>query len=196
MVTKQDICDTNSIPDSDSDTSTIATCLTPPSTIFPSSSSTNHDNHDNDINHSHSGSVPWPDSTFLIRASSSGKLLTLNSGNVILARPGDRQGSFRWKCIERRGWLYFQNTASGCYLGHNIHGNIICSVTHHDGWERFTARLRPEGGYYLMMTHWDRLWKVGFKGGNLAKIAEGEEGGFVNTGEREGEVIVWEFVKI
>jgi hypothetical protein len=63
-------------------------------------------------------------------------------------------------------------------------------------WERFSVRLRPEGGYYLMMTHWDRLWKVGFKRGKLAKIAEGEEGGFVKNGERDGEVIVWEFVKI
>lgn len=64
------------------------------------------------------------------------------------------------------------------------------------GWERFSTRLRPEGGYYLMLTHWDRLWKVGVKGGCLAKIAEGEEGGVVKNGETEGKVIVWEFVKI
>ncbi|PQE24895.1 major facilitator superfamily transporter multidrug resistance protein [Rutstroemia sp. NJR-2017a WRK4] len=141
-------------------------------------------------------SVPWPGSTFMIRASSSGGLLTLDSGKVVLARPGGREGSIHWKCTERRGWLHFQNPVSGCYLGHNVHGDIVCSARHHMEWEKFSVRLRPEGGYYLMITHWDRLWKIGFKEEKLAKIAEGEDGGFVKNGEKDGEVVIWEFVKV
>lgn len=47
-----------------------------------------------------------------------------------------------------------------------------------------------------MMTHWERLWKVGIKEGNLAKIWEGEWGDYHNTGEGEGQVILWEFIKV
>jgi hypothetical protein len=46
-----------------------------------------------------------------------------------------------------------------------------------------------------MMTQRDRLWKIGVRGENLAKVAEGENGGFIRNGEMEGEVIVWDFVK-
>ncbi|KAF2105950.1 hypothetical protein BDV96DRAFT_675917 [Lophiotrema nucula] len=42
--------------------------------------------------------VPWPGSTFIIRALSSGaeKVLTLLDGNVVLAPPGGR-GSIHWE---------------------------------------------------------------------------------------------------
>ncbi|KAF7877526.1 hypothetical protein EAF04_001203 [Stromatinia cepivora] len=183
----------NSIPDSDSDTFTDYTIKTPPCTIIENCNR----NNDDDKHFDTSSSVPWPGSTFLIRASSSGKLLTLDSGNVVLAQPAANRGSsIHWKCIEVKGWLHFQNVASGCYLGHNFWGNIICSTRNPDGWERFTARLRPEGGYYLLMTHFERLWKLGMGDGNLAKIGEGESGGMVKTGEGNWEVIVWEFVKV
>lgn len=70
-------------PVSDLDTSTVCTAFTPPSTIV------NDGHHEKDDD----SSVPWPNSTFLIRAASSGKLLTLQSGTVILAQPGDNRGS-------------------------------------------------------------------------------------------------------
>ncbi|KAJ8070232.1 hypothetical protein OCU04_000617 [Sclerotinia nivalis] len=191
MVCKQDIH--NSIPDSDSDTFIDYTTKTPPSTIIEDCNCDNNDDKKFDI----SSSVPWPGSTYLIRASSSGKLLTLDSGNVVLAQPAANRGSsIHWKCIEVKGWLHFQNVASGCYIGHNFWGNILCSARQPDGWERFTARLRPEGGYYLMMSHFERLWKLGMRDGHLAKIMEGEWGGMVRTGEGHLEVVVWEFVKV
>lgn len=191
MVCQQDIHD--SIPDYDSDTFTDYTTKTPQCTTIGNSNSENNDDDRFDT----SSSVPSPGSTYLIRASSSGKLLTLDSGNVVLAQPAANGGSsIHWRCIEVKGWLHFQNVASGCYIGHNFWDNILCSARNPDGWERFTARLRPEGGYYLMMTHWERLWKVGMRDGMLAKIEEGEWGGMVRTGEGNYEVIVWEFVKV
>ncbi|ESZ98327.1 hypothetical protein SBOR_1320 [Sclerotinia borealis F-4128] len=185
----------NHIYETDEDGSTIYTAMTPPSTIIDTLiCDPTPFNNDADNKHA-SSSVPWPNHTFLLRASFSGHLLTLSSGTIFLGPPGNQHESIHWKCIEDKGWFYFQNTASGCYLGHNFHGNIICSSKKHYGWERFSVRLRPEGGYYLMMMHFDRLWKVGIKGGILAKIAEGESG-LVREGEEEGEVIVWEFVKV
>ncbi|KAB8302398.1 hypothetical protein EYC80_005820 [Monilinia laxa] len=163
---------------SDVDTSTVCGALTPPSTIV------NDDNHKNNDK----SSVPWPHSTFLIRSVSSGKLLTLQSGAVILAQPGDNRGSsIHWKCTEEKGWLHFQNAASGLYLGHAFHADLICNARRPDGWERFTARTRPEGGYHLLMTHWGNLWKVGINEGKLAKICAGEWGNLTNSEEGEGE---------
>lgn len=37
---------------------------------------------------------------------------------------------------------------------------------------------------------------MGIKGGVLAKIGEGETGGFAYSGEGEGEVIAWEFFRV
>ncbi|KAF7958674.1 hypothetical protein EAE96_002208 [Botrytis aclada] len=182
--------DHESVADSDFNGPTIQT---PPSTIIADE---NCQDQDNECSH-HSSSVPWPNFTYLIRASSSGRLLTLDSGGITLAKPGDNHGSsIHWKCIEVKGWLHFQNAASGCFLGHAFWGDLTCSSRVAEGWERFTVRPLPEGGYYLSLTHWERLWKVGIKDGVLAKIWEGETGGFVNNGEGEGQVVVWEFTKV
>ncbi|OCL05127.1 hypothetical protein AOQ84DRAFT_414251 [Glonium stellatum] len=135
-----------------------------------------------------SSSVPWPGSTFIIRSVSSGYVLTLLDGQVALAQPGG-PGSIHWACVETKGWLGFRNIASGRFLGHNIVGNLCCLAEHHKGWENFCVRIRPEGGYVLLMTHFERLWLVGIKVEQgvekLAKIENGESNG-----------IVWEFVKV
>lgn len=106
-----------SVLDPDADTSTIYTAMTPPSTIIDSD---NHDDDDKNLNDnkdddndknndktSHaSSSIPWPGSTFLIRASSSGKLLTLDTGNVILARPGTNGPSIHVSILSHLDLLY------------------------------------------------------------------------------------------
>ncbi|KAF7913611.1 uncharacterized protein EAF01_000017 [Botrytis porri] len=189
--------DHESVADLDSNASTIytppATIHTPPSTIIGDG---NREDQGDQCSH-HSSSVPRPNYTYLIRASSSGRLLTLDSGRVILAKPGDNRGSsIHWKCTETNGWLHFQNAASGCFIGHNFWGNILCTVYWAKEWERFSVKPTPDGGYYLMMPHWSRLWKVGMRGDYLAKLGEGESGDSVNTGEGEGQIIVWEFIEV
>jgi hypothetical protein len=132
-----------------------------------------------------SSSVPWAGSTFIIRSASSGHVLTLCDGQIILSPPGGR-GSIHWACVETKGWLGFRNVVSGRFLGHDNAGKLRCTADRHQEWEKFCVRMTPEGGYVLLMTHWERLWQVGImveRGvEKLAKIGE--------TG------IVWEFVKI
>ncbi|KAF5878473.1 putative dynamin family protein [Botrytis fragariae] len=179
-----------------SDIATVRTTATITSTIYTPSSTviSNRRSHGSSDD---SSSNPWPNFTYAIRASSSGKFLASNSGGITLVGPqSGRNPGVRWKCTEIKGWLHFQNTASGCFLGHNFWGEIVCTASVADGWERFTTRPIPEGGHYLLMTHWERLWKVGIKGGTLAKIGEGETGGFAFIGEEEGEVVAWDFLRI
>src|SRR6266487_2794649 len=45
-----------------------------------------------------SSSVPWPGSTFIIRSVSSGQVITLLDGQIVLAPPGGR-GSIHWACV-------------------------------------------------------------------------------------------------
>lgn len=107
----------------------------------------------------------------------------------MLAPPGGR-GSIHWACVENEGrWLGFRNVVTGSFLGHDKKGRLCCIARTQNGWENFCARMRPEGGYVLLMTHYERLWSVGFKvEQGVEKLAKIE-----NEGPDE---IVWEFVKV
>lgn len=50
-------------------------------------------------------------------------------------------------------------------------------------------RMKPDGGYVLLMTHHDRLWNVG------VKMQKGVEK-LAKVGEKESDGITWEFVKV
>jgi hypothetical protein len=135
-----------------------------------------------------SSSVPWPGSTFIIRSVLTGHVITLLDGQIVLARPGGR-GSTHWACVETKGWLGFQNPVSGRFLGHDARGVLCCSAGRHQGWENFCVRVRPEGGYVLLMTHFERLWQVAIKvEQGVEKLVKSENGG--------SDGIVWEFVKV
>lgn len=106
----------------------------------------------------------------------------------MLASP-DSRGSFYQDCIETGGWVGFQDPNSNRFLGHDISGRLCCEAKRHELWECFHARARPEGGYVLLMTHWFWLRYVGIK------VEEGFEK-LVKIGDKEGDAIVWEFVKV
>lgn len=170
--------------DDDGDSSTTLPALTPPSTIADDIP----DNHKPITNVSNPSVVPWPGSIFLIRSVASGKVITLRDGNIVLTQPGG-YGSNRWACVETKGWLGFQDIYSGKFLGHDFRGTLRCAAEQHQMWEYFSARMRPDGGFVLLMTHWERLWHVGIKFEDgmekLAKIGDGGVGG-----------ITWEFVRL
>jgi hypothetical protein len=167
--------------DPDPDDSTIGPS-TPPETVLADDPL-----HDFDTKPTTS-SVPWPGSTFIIRHALTGQVLTLLSGQLVLSPPGSR-GSIHWKCVEAKGWLGFRNTVSGRFLGHDSRGNLCCSAGEQKGWENFCVRLHPEGGYVLLMTHFERLWHVG------SKVERGVEM-LAKTGDGGNDGIIWEFVKV
>ncbi|KAI9748670.1 MAG: hypothetical protein M1835_001738 [Candelina submexicana] len=170
-------------PISDGDESTIDPTTTPPETIAADPLN------DYDVFSSAKPSfslVPWPGSSFIIRSVESGHVITLLNGHVRLTQPGGH-GCVRWECVETEGWLGFRNTVSGKYLGYDAKGRLRCSAEQHKKWEYFCARARPEGGCILLMTHWEKLWRVGIMVEQgvekLAKI-EGSDG------------MMWEFAKV
>lgn len=175
--------DTNPMPEPDN--STEYTTVTPPETVAADLL----DDYDEFSGARPSScSVPWPGSTFLIRSASSGRVITLLDGQIVLARPGSR-GSIHWACVESKGWLGFQNPVSGRFLGHDARGRLRCSADRQQGWENFCVRMRPDGGYVLLMTHFERLWHLGINlDQGMEKLAK------IENGASDG--IVWEFVKV
>ena len=171
----------------DTDGTSIDTAITPPETISPKLTDDN-DNLSRSASYLSSYSVPKPGSTFIIRSVSSRNIITLLKGQVVLAPPGSF-GSPHWECVETDGWLGFRNIASYGFLGRNDQFLLCCSVKWHRGHEKFHVRSRPEGGFFLLLTHWGKLQPVGIKEEKgQKKLAMTENG---NTSE-----IVWEFVEV
>ena len=132
--------------------------------------------------------VPWPGSTFIIRSVSSGHVITLLGGEIVLTQLGGR-GSIYWECVETEGWLGFRDIVSGKLLGHDGKGILCCTALRHRGWEHFCVRMRPDGGCVLLMKDYGRLWHVGIK------VEQGVEK-LAKIGDGGSEGMVWEFAKV
>ena len=124
----------------------------------------------------------------MIRSVESWSTLTLLDGQIVLAA-SNSGGANHWQCVENKGWLGFRNPISSKFLGHDLGGKLVCSADKQQGWENFCARARPEGGFVLLMSHYERLWHVGVRPEQgvkrLAKLGDGA---------MHGEV--WEFIPV
>ncbi|KAK0621069.1 hypothetical protein DIS24_g11483 [Lasiodiplodia hormozganensis] len=97
------------IADPDNDNSTTYTAVTTP----PESDATGpYDDHNRiPITAQPTSSLtPRPGRTWLIRAVSSGEVITLHGGRIILTQPAGHAS--HWDCVETNGWLWFRNGVS------------------------------------------------------------------------------------
>ncbi|KAH6849601.1 hypothetical protein B0I37DRAFT_369387 [Chaetomium sp. MPI-CAGE-AT-0009] len=133
--------------------------------------------------------VPWAGETFIIVEKASGRVISHTDGNLRLEDNTGRKGCWHWLCVEKDGWFGFRNTASGMYLGANFWGtgNLQAEVKHHKGWESFSTRRHPNGGYLLLATKND--WK-------LQKVGLNQDGDGLVAKVDHKNAIVWEFVKV
>ena len=139
-----------------------------------------------------SSSVPWPGSTFIIRSISSGLVITLKGGQIVLAEPGSG-GNSHWECVRRKGWYGFRDPGSGRFLGYDDKGRLCCSVERQRGWEYFQVNMTPEGSYVISTTHivfvGVELWYVGLvKEKGVEKLAK--------IGDSVSDATLWEFLKV
>jgi hypothetical protein len=136
-------------------------------------------------------SIPWPGRTYIIRSQANEQVITFLNGEVILDKPGSL-GTFRWRCVERNGWLGFQDPASAMYLGYDDKQWLQCTAKKHDDWEYVCARQRPDGGYVLLVLVQWSLTPLG--------VYENEkEGGMefrVKIADWKADGIAWDFVEV
>jgi hypothetical protein len=83
------------------------------------------------------------------------------------------------------------------FLGYDKNEELCCAVSRQNLWENFCVRQRPEGGYLLLMTHyenwimllWNDLRPVGIKVENGSeKLAMVEDW--------QSDAIAWQFVRL
>ncbi|KAJ5022942.1 hypothetical protein PSV08DRAFT_404953 [Bipolaris maydis] len=136
-------------------------------------------------------SIPWPGRAFIIRSRKNGQVITFLDGEVVMDKIGGL-GTFRWRCVEEKGWLGFKDPASAHCLGYQEHGILFCRFPHHRNNERIFPRMRPEGGYVLLVRHDDHLRPLGVfadqsKSGTKQKI---------KIMDWSSEDIVWDFIEV
>ncbi|USP74128.1 hypothetical protein yc1106_01402 [Curvularia clavata] len=136
-------------------------------------------------------SVPWPGRTFIIRSQENGKVITFLDGEVILDKPGGL-GTFRWRCVEKEGWLGFRDPSSARYLGYDKEGWLRCAVKWHQDWEYICARKRPDGGYIPLVLVEMQLLPLGVR---IEETKDGAEDK-VKIRNWDSEGIVWDFIEV
>jgi hypothetical protein len=136
-------------------------------------------------------SIPWPERTFIIRSQMNGQVITFLDGEVVMDKPGGL-GTFRWRCVEEKGWMGFKDPASAQYLGYHEHGLLFAKVHHHKNNECICPRMRPEGGCVLLVRHGDSLRPLGVCA-NESKNGTKQMVKMVNW---DSEGIVWDFIEV
>jgi hypothetical protein len=116
-------------------------------------------------------SIPQAGSSFIIRHVATDKVVTFQEGDIRLGDIGGHY-TFRWKCVEKKGWFGFRDPASHMFMGHNDRGVISCQVKHHKGFEEFCLRHAPGGGYNLLLKHSDELRPIGLEKGTRNVMAK------------------------
>ncbi|PVH95775.1 hypothetical protein DM02DRAFT_659818 [Periconia macrospinosa] len=140
-------------------------------------------------------SIPTPGLSFHIKCIETGKVITIQKGEVVLALESEQ--STRWECVENHGFLGFRDPSSYNFLGYNNHEELCCKVRHHMLWERFHVKETKRGSYHISMTHYDN-WIGLMLGGELRPLGRFEKDGLEKiklTADR-GSAINWRFINV
>ncbi|KAM0262136.1 hypothetical protein ACHAQJ_001878 [Trichoderma viride] len=163
----------NKITDDVTSTASGSTILTPSDTIIA------------DLWDGNFHQVPWPGRVYMIQEKASKRAITFRNGSLFLQGTGeDGDECQHWLCVEAEGYFGFFNSRSGKYLGHNGGWDIKASAVYLQGWEYFTPRRHPKGGYQLLMPYHQTLREV-------AVYDEGQR----LVGRQHGTTL-WEFVTV
>jgi hypothetical protein len=160
-------------------------------TIYTPSAASENPTKDLEKNGDTQSSTPWPGRNFIIRSRTTGRVVTLLDGQIILDKPGGL-GTFRWRCVEKKGWMGFQDPASAMYLGYDERGWLRCSVHKHYDWEYICPRKHPEGGYVLLVLVKGELLPLGAHSKNIENVVEQK----VKIGDWKSDGIAWDFIEV
>ncbi|KZL68368.1 major facilitator superfamily transporter multidrug resistance [Colletotrichum incanum] len=166
----------NKQEDSLSDSSSVASPPIPTSPATVTADETLGDGH---------GDVPWPGRTFHIIERTTFRAITIvDDKPVLLDLKGNRHQSTLWHCVEKNGYFGFQNPRSGRYIGHDS-ATGIRTRAEMSGWELWTPRQHPEGGYQLLSPLWSDALMV---------LCVAEDG--IGLARRSHSTTLWEFIRV
>ncbi|KAI8960701.1 hypothetical protein F5Y11DRAFT_254410 [Daldinia sp. FL1419] len=133
------------------------------------------------------GSAPEAGGTYMIRHVNTGLAVTMSSGELVLRADTGTDGGWRWRCTESEdGWLRFQETVSGVYLGRNGRGGFGAVRQSSKKWDHLLIRPREAGGCNIFAMDW---WTL------TAMSTKGMDRNLVET-KTVTEASRWEFVRV
>lgn len=97
-------------------------------------------------------------------------------------------GILRWRCIQKNGWLGFQDPASSMYLGYDEAGWLCCASYKHSEQEYVCPRKRPEGGYVLLVLVEKEPSPIGVRSTDTVDQ--------IKIRDWKSESIMWDFIEI
>ncbi|KDN65478.1 hypothetical protein CSUB01_05524 [Colletotrichum sublineola] len=132
------------------------------------------------------GDIPWPDGTFHIIERATGRKIAITDDNLMLLDPKGvcHPSRLIWHCVEKDGYFGFQNPQSGRYIGHDGN-NGIRTAAKLRGWEMWTPRQHPKGGYQLLSPFWSDALMI---------LSVAESGACLVR--RHHSTTLWEFVRV
>ncbi|KAK2058298.1 hypothetical protein LY76DRAFT_63779 [Colletotrichum caudatum] len=131
------------------------------------------------------GDVPWPDRTFHIIERTTCRAITIvDDKPVLLDLKADRHPSTLWHCVEKNGYFGFQNPRSGRYIGHDSDAGIRTGAEMR-GWELWTPRRHPAGGYQILSPLWSDALMV---------LCVAEDG--IGLARRSHGTTLWDFIRV
>lgn len=106
--------------------------------------------------------VPWPSGVYRIFEKGTDSVIALKDHDLCLRDVAENHNGYdRWLCVDANGYFGFVNTKSGTYLGHNgKKDEIHASAVECKGWECFTPRSHPDGGYQLLTPYYGSTLKM------------------------------------
>ncbi|KAL7927037.1 hypothetical protein ACQKWADRAFT_95795 [Trichoderma austrokoningii] len=106
--------------------------------------------------------VPWPEDVYRIFEKGTENVIALKGDNLCLRDAAEEHNNYdHWQCVNANGYFGFVNKKSGTYLGHNgSKDEIHASAVKLKGWECFTPRSHPDGGYQLLTPYYESMLKM------------------------------------
>jgi hypothetical protein len=133
---------------------------------------------------------PQPGSTYLLVDPAKAVAIALEAGELRLLPTDTLREGGKWLCTEQSGWLGFQNSVSGTFLGltHPLWGpkKPEAKAKGQEDCQSFQVRKYPVRGYRVMVPLAKEravLWTV-------------ENGGDVPVATAKSAETAWEFIKV
>lgn len=174
------------IPDDATTSSTSFTpvSFTPTTSRFPNL----HIDDDGTVWGDRPSAIPWAHSIYMILETTTKKCITIENKKIVLRDFSSAElpkANNSWLCLEKDGYLGFQNPATGRFLGRNGHRKIHADASHFKGYEMFAPRKHTNGAYMMMMA------ADNFKLRMMCLDENGEE-----LVDRDHGCTTWEFYKV
>ncbi|KAK2612554.1 hypothetical protein QQS21_001492 [Conoideocrella luteorostrata] len=119
--------------------------------------------------------LPEHDKIFMIVERISRRAISISHGLLTLEYARQENVACHWLCVDKGGWLGFQNQVTAKYISRDRACTLEASAKHHQSWEYMHFRPTPNGYHKLLVPYGSELREVKF-GDDLRSLVGGSCG--------------------